>query len=135
MDRRRCTLRSTMANIDVVICSLLTHHLTNPQIVQFLRWMEQTDVSWLVYQRSPSSGGALSSFSSLGAIHELASVRQKRWAGVDSPQLHRRGLAELCALLPDSKRRQSQSRVPPGASVCWQNQIEPPVPEELYPFQ
>jgi len=29
-------------DIDVVICSLLTHHLTNPQIVHFLRWMEQT---------------------------------------------------------------------------------------------
>jgi SAM-dependent methyltransferase len=28
--------------IDVVVCSLLTHHLTDPQIVQFLRWMERT---------------------------------------------------------------------------------------------
>ena len=27
--------------IDIVISSLVTHHLTNPQIVQFLRWMEQ----------------------------------------------------------------------------------------------
>jgi SAM-dependent methyltransferase len=32
----------TMGDIDVVISSLLTHHLTNPQIVHFLRWMEQT---------------------------------------------------------------------------------------------
>jgi SAM-dependent methyltransferase len=32
----------TQGPIDVVICSLLTHHLTNPQIVLFLRWMEQT---------------------------------------------------------------------------------------------
>ena len=32
----------TGENIDVVICSLLTHHLTDPQIVHFLRWMEQT---------------------------------------------------------------------------------------------
>jgi 2-polyprenyl-3-methyl-5-hydroxy-6-metoxy-1,4-benzoquinol methylase len=29
-------------DIDVVLCSLLTHHLTDPQVVQFLRWMEQT---------------------------------------------------------------------------------------------
>jgi len=29
-------------DVDVVICSLLTHHLTNAQIVQFLRWMERT---------------------------------------------------------------------------------------------
>jgi SAM-dependent methyltransferase len=29
-------------NIDVVVCSLLTHHLTNPQIVLFLQWLEQT---------------------------------------------------------------------------------------------
>jgi SAM-dependent methyltransferase len=28
--------------IDVVVCSLLTHHLTNPQIVHFLQWMERT---------------------------------------------------------------------------------------------
>jgi len=32
----------TNGPIDVVICSLLTHHLTNLQIVMFLRWMEQT---------------------------------------------------------------------------------------------
>jgi 2-polyprenyl-3-methyl-5-hydroxy-6-metoxy-1,4-benzoquinol methylase len=32
----------TKGPIDVVICSLLTHHLTNLQIVLFLRWMEQT---------------------------------------------------------------------------------------------
>jgi SAM-dependent methyltransferase len=32
----------TNGPIDVVICSLLTHHLTNSQIVLFLRWMEQT---------------------------------------------------------------------------------------------
>ncbi len=29
-------------DIDVVICSLLTHHLTDPQIVQFLQWTERT---------------------------------------------------------------------------------------------
>jgi SAM-dependent methyltransferase len=29
-------------DIDVVICSLLTHHLTDPQIVQFLQWVERT---------------------------------------------------------------------------------------------
>jgi SAM-dependent methyltransferase len=32
----------TQGPIDVVICSLLTHHLTDAQIVLFLRWMEQT---------------------------------------------------------------------------------------------
>ncbi|MBB5318210.1 methyltransferase domain-containing protein [Tunturibacter empetritectus] len=32
----------TQGPIDVVLCSLLTHHLTNAQIVLFLRWMEQT---------------------------------------------------------------------------------------------
>jgi SAM-dependent methyltransferase len=29
-------------HIDVVICSLLTHHLTDPEIVQFLQWTERT---------------------------------------------------------------------------------------------
>lgn len=29
-------------DIDVVICSLLAHHLTDSQIVQFLRWAERT---------------------------------------------------------------------------------------------
>jgi SAM-dependent methyltransferase len=33
---------NTIGDIDVVVCSLLTHHLTNPQIVHFLRWMERT---------------------------------------------------------------------------------------------
>jgi SAM-dependent methyltransferase len=33
---------ATMGDIDVVICSLLTHHLTDPQIVQFLQWAERT---------------------------------------------------------------------------------------------
>lgn len=28
--------------LDVIFSSLLTHHLTNSQIVQFLKWMEQT---------------------------------------------------------------------------------------------
>jgi 2-polyprenyl-3-methyl-5-hydroxy-6-metoxy-1,4-benzoquinol methylase len=32
----------SMGEIDVVICTLLTHHLTNPQIVQFLEWAERT---------------------------------------------------------------------------------------------
>ncbi|WP_254064017.1 methyltransferase domain-containing protein [Granulicella sp. S190] len=32
----------TKGPIDVVICSLLTHHLTDSQVVLFLRWMDQT---------------------------------------------------------------------------------------------
>ncbi len=32
----------SMGEIDVVICTLLTHHLTDPQIVQFLKWAERT---------------------------------------------------------------------------------------------
>jgi SAM-dependent methyltransferase len=40
---------AVMGDIDVVICSLLTHHLTDPQIVQFLRWTERTTrLGWLV---------------------------------------------------------------------------------------
>ena len=40
---------SATGNIDVVICSLLTHHLTNPQIVQFLRWMDDTTrLGWFI---------------------------------------------------------------------------------------
>jgi 2-polyprenyl-3-methyl-5-hydroxy-6-metoxy-1,4-benzoquinol methylase len=36
-------------DIDVVICSLLTHHLTNPQIVQFLQWAERaTRRGWFI---------------------------------------------------------------------------------------
>jgi 2-polyprenyl-3-methyl-5-hydroxy-6-metoxy-1,4-benzoquinol methylase len=30
----------SIGEIDVVICTLLTHHLTDPQIVQFLQWAE-----------------------------------------------------------------------------------------------
>lgn len=32
----------SMGEIDVVICTLLTHHLTDPQIVQFLKWAERS---------------------------------------------------------------------------------------------
>jgi len=32
----------TVGDFDVVLCSLLTHHMTNPQIVKFLGWMERT---------------------------------------------------------------------------------------------
>jgi 2-polyprenyl-3-methyl-5-hydroxy-6-metoxy-1,4-benzoquinol methylase len=40
---------ATSGEIDVVVCSLLTHHLTDPQIVQFLRWMERTArLGWFV---------------------------------------------------------------------------------------
>jgi len=40
---------ATRGDIDVVICSLLTHHLTNPQIVQFLRWMDQiAQFGWFI---------------------------------------------------------------------------------------
>jgi 2-polyprenyl-3-methyl-5-hydroxy-6-metoxy-1,4-benzoquinol methylase len=35
--------------IDIVICSLLTHHLGNPQIVEFLRWMERhARLGWFI---------------------------------------------------------------------------------------
>jgi SAM-dependent methyltransferase len=37
------------AQSDLVVCSLLTHHLTEPEIVRFLGWMESTArVGWLV---------------------------------------------------------------------------------------
>lgn len=40
---------SIQHEIDIVISSLLTHHLTNPKIVQFLRWMEhRTRRGWFV---------------------------------------------------------------------------------------
>ncbi len=35
--------------IDVVVCSLLTHHLTDPEVVQFVRWMERTTrLGWFI---------------------------------------------------------------------------------------
>jgi SAM-dependent methyltransferase len=41
---------TVIGDIDVVICSLLTHHLTDPQIVQFLQWAERTTRSgWFVH--------------------------------------------------------------------------------------
>ena len=40
---------AAQSEIDVVLCSLLTHHLTDSQIVQFLRWMEQTSrCGWFI---------------------------------------------------------------------------------------
>jgi SAM-dependent methyltransferase len=40
---------ATAGEIDVVVCSLLTHHLTDPQVVHFLRWMERTArLGWFI---------------------------------------------------------------------------------------
>ena len=40
---------SIAGEIDIAVCSLLTHHLTNQQIVEFLRWMEQrTRLGWFI---------------------------------------------------------------------------------------
>jgi 2-polyprenyl-3-methyl-5-hydroxy-6-metoxy-1,4-benzoquinol methylase len=42
-------VHAAVGDIDVVICSLLTHHLTDPQVVQFLQWAEQTTrCGWFV---------------------------------------------------------------------------------------
>jgi SAM-dependent methyltransferase len=38
-----------VGDCDVVLCSLLTHHMTNPQIVKFLSWLERTArLGWFV---------------------------------------------------------------------------------------
>ncbi len=38
-----------VTGVDVVVCSLLTHHLENDEIVKFLEWMERTArLGWLV---------------------------------------------------------------------------------------
>lgn len=35
--------------IDIIVSSLLAHHLTNPQIIQFLRWMDQrARLGWFI---------------------------------------------------------------------------------------
>ena len=40
---------AAIGDIDVVICSLLTHHLTDPQIVLFLQWAERaTRRGWFI---------------------------------------------------------------------------------------
>jgi 2-polyprenyl-3-methyl-5-hydroxy-6-metoxy-1,4-benzoquinol methylase len=40
---------SATGEIDVVICSLLTHHLTNAQVVRFLTWMERrAQLGWFI---------------------------------------------------------------------------------------
>jgi SAM-dependent methyltransferase len=42
-------LSNAIGDVDLVICSLLTHHLTDPEIVQFLLWAEQTArLGWFV---------------------------------------------------------------------------------------
>jgi SAM-dependent methyltransferase len=40
---------SVIGDVDVVICSLLTHHLTDAQVVQFLQWAERSArLGWFV---------------------------------------------------------------------------------------
>jgi SAM-dependent methyltransferase len=42
-------LADAAGEVDVVVSSLLTHHLTNAQIVQFIRWMERSALrGWFI---------------------------------------------------------------------------------------
>ncbi len=75
--------------VDVVISSLLTHHLTEPADRAVSLLDGEDCAAWMVCQRSSSSTGPVPPLSPLGALHKLASVRQIRWARVDPAQLCR----------------------------------------------
>ena len=112
-----------MGDIDVVICSLLTHHLTDPQIVQFLQWTERTTRrGWFVndLHRKPVPYHL---FRLWAPFTNMASVRQERWGGVDPPQLRRGGLeASVRGRRTRCEGRLNQ-RISSCASVCWADQI------------
>ena len=75
--------------VDIVISSLLTHHLTDPADRAVSSLDGKDGAAWMVYQRSSSATGSVPSLSPLGALHKLASVRQIRWARIDQAQLCR----------------------------------------------
>ncbi len=80
------------APVDIVVSSLLTHHLSDQSIVEFLRWMEDTArKGWLIYdlQRHPipyyfigAAGAALRLHPMVthdGRISVARSLTRKEW--------------------------------------------------------
>ena len=110
--------------VDVVLSSLLTHHLPTAQVIHFLRWMESTAaVGWFVndLQRSPRSA---SGFRVLAGL-----MRWHRFVRHDGPVSFARSF-----LSEDWQRMLAQAGLAPGAAnvmqhfpleaVCSQNQIK-----------
>lgn len=62
--------------VDVVLCSLLTHHLPTDEVVRFLRWMENTaTVGWFVNDLQRSSRSAAGFRVLAGLLHWHRFVR------------------------------------------------------------
>ena len=81
--------------IDLIVSSLLTHHLENPEIVEFLRWMEaEARIGWFIndLHRQEMPYRAFRFFSRFtfwhrfvkhdGAVSILRSFRPEDWRGL-----------------------------------------------------
>ena len=74
--------------MDIVVSSLLAHHLEDEEIVALLRWMEATVQSGLVYQRFGAGGVELSDV----WVDAVAPDCAARWAGFVPASLPEGGL-------------------------------------------
>ena len=83
-----------VGEIDVVVCSLLTHRFNRFADCPISSLDGANGAVRLVHQRSSSSAGALSPISFARSIYDVASLRQARRSGVDPAQLCRGRLAE-----------------------------------------
>ena len=98
-DRRRVRLGSR-PTLDFVVSSQVTHHLSDGQLVAFLRWMERDGRAGLVRQRPAPARRPVPRLPPPVAARRLAPVRAARRPGLDRAELPPRRLAA-----PGSRRR------------------------------
>ncbi len=93
--------------VDVVLCSLLTHHLATAEIVRFVHWMESTaTLGWFVNDLQRSSRSAT-------GFRFLASVlRWHRFVRHDGPVSFARSFTTK-----DWQRMLAQAGLPPGVAA------------------
>ncbi len=116
------------APVDVVISSLFTHHLTDAEIVRFLRWMENTARwGWMIddLRRSARSHRLFGWLARAMRWHRFVvhdgpvSIRRafvaKDWegmlraAGITGMQVVERGVGRLCVERPRTERMEEQA--------------------------
>ncbi len=96
--------------VDVVISSLLTHHLPTEEVVQFIRWMEETTiVGWFINDLERSARSA-SLFTMLSYV-----MRWHRFVKHDGPVSFARSFVR-----EDWTRMLSEAGVPPRAAEVEQ---------------
>ncbi len=122
---------------DVVLSTLLMHHLPAPEIVRFLRWMEQTArCGWFIndLHRQPVPYHLFRVWAKFSGLHPFVrhdgpvSIRRSfvpaDWsrlcalAGIDSVSIRQHRPARLCVGRIQSPRQSSQAHASSEAQEC-----------------